>query len=986
MAKKRVHELATDLKLTNKDMVQKLHDWGFDSVKSHSSTLEDDQVRAVMERIRGEQKTAAVARPASGVVIRRPKPVSAVIPGGIDSTSLQAEAAESAAPEAAPEPEAEAVAAQAEPAPIESPEAAPEPAKLAESAQTVAAEKTTTTPTQPATAATTEPKPVVAPPPAPRPTANQAVVVNKVAAGYKPPPPKAPPPQARPANPVNTPLPPHLRKAGVSGTAAKTVVQPVMRAPVPMSAAATAASNELAARGGTPTAPTPPAPENIIHRGGVAHVMQQAGARPTANQAVVVSRPVFITKRVTPAGGSTNYPNAPGIKAGDTVRQNVGEISVFNEAGTRREADLKGGKKRPSTTRNEKVENYSKQDLIDLVRARAYVPVIGRKKRPTKKGKKTEVTEMKASKKVITIEDSITVREISEKMGVKGTDLIRQLMKASPGKLFTVNQPIDFATASLLAVDHGWEVKQTTFEITDFVPEVEDKPEDMKPRPPVVTVMGHVDHGKTSLLDALRSANVAEGEAGGITQHIGAYSVNLPGKGDITFLDTPGHEAFSAMRSRGAQATDIIILVVAVDDGVQPQTLESIKLAKESKVPIVVAINKIDKPGANPDVVKAVLAQQGLQPEDWGGDVPMIPVSARMKTNLDLLLENVLLQAELLELSSNPDKLATGVVIESKVERGRGAMSSVLVQDGTLKMGDAIVCGPFWGRVRTMLDPKGKAVQKVTAGYPVQVVGLSGTPDAGEDFHVVPSEEVAKKIAEHRVTKLRETDLLKSARTTVEDLLKRVAADAPKELVIIVKADVQGSAEAVTDALRKQSGKKVTVNVISKGVGGITESDVNQAYASKALVVGFNVKSDANALAAATQAEVKVKTYSIIYELLDDVRVAMEDLLEPIYKERPVGKAEIRQVFNVSKVGIIAGSLVTEGKVTRNALARVFRDRKKIHEGKLASLKRFKDDVKEVVAGTECGIGVAGIESVSELQVGDIIDLYEVDTFRQKLD
>jgi translation initiation factor IF-2 len=979
MAKKRVHELAKDLGFENKDMVAKLQGWGYDGVKSHSSTLEDDQVRSVTERILSERKPTAPKPSASGVVIRRSKALNQTI-GGHDTPPPPPEPA----PEPPPAPVAAAPAPEAASEPATTPVAEPAPAPTTTAAAPAVPAPTTasTTPPAPATTTTTATTPAPAAPATPAvplaatpatelrkaPTPNQAVRVDREAPGFI----------RRPAvTPATVIQATGFRKPGVSGTAANTRVAPTI-----------------------PTAKVvePPRAPHVLEKGeeikadeeiklinGVPHVVQKqgiGGGRPTANQAVVLSRPVYIANRVTPTASKTNYPQAPGIKAGQLTRPGIREVEVVNEGG-RRDLREVGKGRRPGAVRNEKVENYSKQDLLDLVRARTYVPVIGRKKRATKKGKKTEVTAMKASKKVISIEESISIRELSEKMGVKAQDIIRKLMKDNAGKLYTVNQQVDYDTATLIATDHGWEVTHTTFEITDFVPEVEDKPEDLKPRPPVVTVMGHVDHGKTSLLDALRQANVAEGEAGGITQHIGAYSVTLPGKGDITFLDTPGHEAFSAMRSRGAQATDLVILVVAADDGVQPQTLESIKHAKAAEVPIVVAINKIDKPGTNPDQIKGALASAGLQPEDWGGDTPMVPVSARQKTNLDLLLENLLLQAEVLELSSNPNKSAKGVVIESKLDRGRGAVSTVLVQDGTLKSGDAIVCGIHWGRVRTMTDEKGKTQQKVTAGYPIQVVGLSGTPEAGEDFDVVPDEVIAKKIADHRALKARQAELAKSARLTIEDLAKKIATDAAKELVIIVKADVQGSAEAVTESLRKLSGKKVVVNVIARGVGGITENDVNQAKASKAMIVGFNVKPDGKAASSAQQDEISVKSYSIIYELIDDVRTQMENMLEPIYKERPVGKAEVKQVFSISKLGTIAGSLVTEGKITRTAQVRVVREKKIVYTGKLSSLKRFKDDAKEVVAGTECGIAIEGFP---EIIAGDILDAFEVDTFRQKLD
>jgi len=959
MAKKRVHELAKDLGFETKDLVTKLQGWGYD-VKSHSSTLEDDQIRTVTDRIQGERRPSAAPKAAgAGVVIRRSKAKGETLgPAGVEAFAhepvVEAPPVVAAAPVAVVEPVVEA-------APVvEVAEAAPGAAEVA-AAPVVEAAPPAPVVEQPAVAAATGTEGAAAPvAELPRPTANQAVVVRRVELPGR-----------------TAPRP------GVSGTAANVrsaPTRPVAPTPPPAAAAPAPEVARPAAPGEQPHGPD----EEIRIINGVPHIVRKqpegGPARPTANQAVVVSRPVYIQKQFAPARPRESIPMAPGIRPGSLTRD-VREVTIVNEGGRAREAiDLK--KRRPGATRNEKVENYSKQDLIDLVRARSYIPVIGRKKRATKKGRSTAITEMKASKKVIAVEETITVRELSERMGVKANELIRKMM-SSGGKILNLNQPVDYDTAAIIASDYGWEVQKRSFEVSDFVPEVEDKPEDLKPRPPVVTVMGHVDHGKTSLLDALRSANVAAGEAGGITQHIGAYSVTLPGKGDISFLDTPGHEAFSAMRARGAQATDVVVLVVAVDDGVQPQTIESIKHAKESEVPIVVALNKIDKPGVNPDAIKTELANHGLTPEDWGGDVPMLPVSARAGTNLELLLENVLLQAEVLELSFNPTRPASGVVVESKLEKGRGPVATMLVQDGTLKAGDVVVCGTRWGRIRAMANEKGATLKTVGAGYPVQVVGLDGTADAGDDFHVVPDETIAKKIADHRIAKEREAELAKSARMSVEDLLKKTASDAAKELVVIVKADVQGSVQAVNESLNKLSCKKVNVKVVGSGVGAISESDVNQARASKALIVGFNSKADNNAAAVAQQDGIKIKTYSIIYDLLDDVRVAMEDLLEPIYRERPVGKAEVRQVFSVSKVGQIAGSLVMEGKVTRAANVRVMRDRKMIHTGKLSSLKRFKDDVREVVAGTECGIG---IEDFNELMAGDVLDIFEVETLRQKLE
>jgi translation initiation factor IF-2 len=639
------------------------------------------------------------------------------------------------------------------------------------------------------------------------------------------------------------------------------------------------------------------------------------------------------------------------------------------------------GKKGP---RVEKTETISRQDLVALAQQRAYVPVRGHKKKSAKKGKSTEITEMSEHKKVLRIEETITVAEMSQAMGVKSADLIRKLMAG--GKMVTQNQPIDFDTASLLAMDRGWKVEKIGFEIGEFIEETEDKPEDLVSRPPVVTIMGHVDHGKTSLLDAIRKAHVAEGEAGGITQHIGAYSVDVVGsdggEASITFLDTPGHEAFTAMRARGANVTDIAVLVVSADDGVMPQTVESINHAKAAEVTVVVAINKIDKPGAQPDRIKQQLSDHGLVAEEWGGDTMMIPVSARTGEGLERLLEAILLQAEVLELKANPHKAAVGTVIEAKLEKGRGPVATVLVQDGTLRVGDAIVSGLHHGRVRAMMNEHGEQVDDVPPGFPVEVLGLDGAPDAGDDVNVVEDEASAAIVAEHRSTKARDKELSKSNKLTIDDILAKGRKDEAKVLKLIVKADVQGSVEALRNALTKLSTPKVAVDVIDWGVGNVTESNVNLAVASKAMVVGFNVKPESKAAETASSLGVTLKMYNIIYEALDDVKLAMEGLLEAIIKEKVVGHAKVLQTFNVPKLGTIAGSSVLDGKITRAAMVRLLRDQKPIVTSKIASLRRFKDDVKEVDKGFECGIG---IENFADFQPGDVIEAYELETIRPSL-
>ncbi len=487
--------------------------------------------------------------------------------------------------------------------------------------------------------------------------------------------------------------------------------------------------------------------------------------------------------------------------------------------------------------------------------------------------------------------------------------------------------------------------------------------------------MGHVDHGKTSLLDAIRTTKVAAGEAGGITQHIGAYTVGTE-KGDITFLDTPGHEAFTAMRARGANLTDIVVLVVAADDGVMPQTKEAIKHAKAAEVPIVVAINKMDTPGANPDRVKKELGRLGLLAEDWGGEVIMVPVSAKTRMGLDLLLENLALQAEVLELKADPNRPATGIILEARLEKGRGPIATVLVQEGTLRKGDALVSGAHYGRVRMMINDRGEPVESLLPGYSAEVIGLSGVPTSGDTINVVADEKAAKQIADHRILKARQAEAGKTARETLDDLLAKQKVAEQKELKIVLKADVSGSLEAVADAIQKLSTKKVKVTIVQKGVGMMTETDMNTGEAFQAVVIGFNSKPESGAENAAKVAEVKWETYGIIYELLDGVKVMMEDLLEPIRTEKKLGRAEVRSLFNVPKLGTIAGSAVIEGTIKRTAFLRLWRANKQIFQGKIASLKRFKDDVKEVAQGFECGIGIDGF---NELQPGDVIEAFEIE-------
>ncbi len=597
------------------------------------------------------------------------------------------------------------------------------------------------------------------------------------------------------------------------------------------------------------------------------------------------------------------------------------------------------------------------------------LPSMRRKKTVRHEFKKTQITERKAIKKVIRIEDGITVTGFSQATGIKTSELIRKLMGL--GLMVTANQQIDVDTATLLATEHGYTVEHTAFKEEDVlaVPDAHVSVGNLSSRAPVVTVMGHVDHGKTSILDAIRKTRVVDKEAGGITQHIGAYEVKLT-KGYITFLDTPGHEAFTSMRARGAQATDIVVLVVAADDGIMPQTVEAIDHAKAAEVPIIVAINKMDLPAARPDVVKKNLTEHGLLPEEWGGETICVPTSARNKEGIDKLLEMILLQAEMLELKADATLRPKGIVIEARLDKARGPVASVLIQEGTLKTGQNVVCGVHSGKVRAMFDGDGIQCKEAGPSKPVEITGLSGVPDAGDLIVGVDSEQGAKLVSEIRAQKLREQSLRKGVRLSLEDLQTKVASGELKELAIILKTDVQGSVEAIADALKKLSTEQVEVKIIHTGVGGVTESDVLLAKASEAVIIGFNVVADQIAQAAADREGIGVRSYRIIYDLVDDVRKAMEGLLAPELIEKIIGRADVREVFHISKVGTIAGCSVTNGQILRSARVRLLRDQAIVFEGKLASLKRFKDDVREVAEGYECGIGIEGF---NDLKQGDQI-------------
>lgn len=696
--------------------------------------------------------------------------------------------------------------------------------------------------------------------------------------------------------------------------------------------------------------------------------------RPTEKREVVIPPKRKMEERIiTPAPSERPAPSPAAVDA-----KKGGTPGRKKEFGPAASPEPDRGAKKGAQGAGKKKEPFKKGEAIER-RERVFEPgpksAKGRKreKETFAAGKKTEITVPKAIKRIIKISESITVGELAKRMGVKATDLIRVLMKM--GMMVTINHPLDVDTAILVAGEFGYEIENVAIDLDEILESTPDVPESLRKRPPVVTIMGHVDHGKTSLLDAIREANVIAGEAGGITQHIGAYDVELNGR-KITFLDTPGHEAFTAMRARGAKVTDIVILVVAADDGVMPQTREAINHSKAAGVPIIIAINKIDKPEAKPERVKQELMEFGLVSEEWGGDTIFVEVSAKKRINLPELLEMVLLQADVMDLRANPDKEARGTIVEAKLDRGRGPVATVLVQEGTLKNGDFFVAGVHSGRVRAMQNDRGEKLLAAGPSMPVEVIGFTGVPDAGDIFIGMADEKRAKEIASQRQQKLREAELAKHSKMSLEQLYDKIQKGEVKDLNAIVKADVQGSVEAVSESLRKLSTDAVRLNVIHSSVGAITETDVNLASASSAIILGFNVRPEPKASALAEKEGVDIRLYNIIYDAVEDIKKAMEGLLEPTLREKYLGRAEIREVFSVPKAGNVAGCYVQDGKMLRNAQVRLLRDNVVIYEGKMSSLRRFKDDVKEVATGYECGIG---LENYNDIKIGDIIEAFEIE-------
>ena len=608
-----------------------------------------------------------------------------------------------------------------------------------------------------------------------------------------------------------------------------------------------------------------------------------------------------------------------------------------------------------------------------------------KKKKKEKQQKQEEILEqLEREKSVLKVTEFISVGDLAALMHVNANEVIAKLF--GMGLMVTINQRLDFETIQLVADEFGYEVELQEELVTDALEDTEDPPESLVPRPPVVTIMGHVDHGKTSLLDYIRRTNVVAGESGGITQHIGAYHVEVESGGEkkyITFLDTPGHEAFTAMRARGAQVTDIVVLIVAADDAVMPQTVEAINHAQSAGVPIIVAINKVDKPNANPEKIKQQLAERNVLIEEWGGKYQSVEISAKQGTNVDVLLEKILLEAEMLELKANPNRKARGTIIESKLDKGRGVVATVLVQKGTLHVGEPFVAGIYSGRVRSMTDERGKKIKEAGPSIPVVITGFEGVPQAGDQFVVVESEKQAHEIASKRQQIKREQDQRKIQMHTLDEIARRIGEGEVRELPIIIKGDVDGSVEALADSFLKLSTEDVKVNIVHKGVGAITESDVLLAAAAKAIIIGFHVRPHLNARKLAETEKIEIRLYNVIYDAIEEVKSALEGMLKPIISEEVTGTLEVRETFKVPKVGTVAGCYVVDGKITRQDKVRLFRDGVKIYEGELASLKRFKDDVKEVVAGYECGLGIANF---NDIKVGDTIEAFQLVETKRKLD
>jgi translation initiation factor IF-2 len=925
----RVRDLATELDISSKDLMTLLRELRIPA-KSHMSSLTDEEVEQVRNhhRNRSAEPQVVETRATSGVIVRKRHRAAAA----------EAPAAPEAAGQAAQDDE-------------EAPEEAAEPAVEPEKPHARKAPRAVVI--TPARIITEE---------APEPVAPQAAEL------------------------------PEPTEAEIPAEVEAPVVAEAEEAPVPEPVEEPAAAEEAPAEAAAEGETEGEAEEDARKARKKA---KKAKPAPPTVQVKIISRPTIVEFPDTrPEGQPPVRPMGPAARPMGPAGRPAGPAQRPSGPGAPRPGGPRpmgpadqGAAPRPAPegegardSRGKKKKGRRTVEAADLYRKEEFSMGKGKKaqraeaRRAGGSHAQQQVTQpLKASKRKIRVEDTIRLTDLAHQMGIKAQDLIKKLF--SMGVMATINQSLDFDTALLLAAEFKYEVEKVGFSEDEFLlPKEADKAEDLKPRPPVVTIMGHVDHGKTSLLDAIRSTSVASGEAGGITQHIGAYHV-ATSRGEIVFLDTPGHEAFTTMRARGAKVTDIVVLVVAADDGVMDQTREAVSHSKAAGVPIVVAVNKMDKEGADPDRVKRELSDLGLMPEDWGGDTIYAHVSAKKRQGLDELLELILLQAEVLDLKANPDKPGRGHVVEAKLDKGRGPVGTVLIQEGQISQGDAFVCGLISGKVRAMFDDQGKQIKTAGPAIPTEIQGFEAIPEAGDEFVIVKDEKVARKIAEDRRVKHRDRELAKESKVTLESFLASKAGEEAQNLNLLLKADVQGSLEAISEALRKLSTDEVKIAIVHGGAGAITESDILLASASNAIIIGFNIRPTAKIKEVAEQEKVDIRFYDIIYKLVDDIKAAMSGMLSPDIKEVYLGQADVQQVFSVPKVGNIAGCMVSDGKLKRNANIRLLRNGVVIYTGKLSSLKRFKDDAKEVTKGYDCG---AGLENFNDVKVGDIIEAFEL--------
>ncbi len=915
MAKLRVYELARELNLENKALLDKIEEMGIE-VKSHMSSLDEDVISQIKNEIFGKKEPEEIVvdkRIKPNVIRRRKKIVQPTEDPEVAETPevSEEEAVEPQIKEKTPEEEAEL-----------------KPAEILE-------EKSEPAPVETEKAIDTVPEPTA--PPAPE----KEISVEAAAEEVKAEPEAEAEPEKSEALDESTPeieekqmVKPTLKRKAKKGTPAKIISLP--KEPV---------APERAEPAPAPQGEPKPAKKFVKEMKKRTPVIEPDQVEPPVPEKLV----------------------EPGAKK--KVRKKRDEDELEDEV-------KKPKKMKAAVKRKEVVEGSALYDK-SFGRARK-----GRKKfkpTPAAGGQKTLITVPKAIKRRIKIDDTIVLADLGKRMGIKANELIAKLMGL--GMMVTVNQTIDFETACLVATEFGFELEKATFEEETVIKTEVDDPSQMVHRPPVVTIMGHVDHGKTSLLDVIRRSKITEFEAGGITQHIGAYHVKHE-SGEIVFLDTPGHEAFTAMRSRGAHVTDIVVLVVAADDGVMPQTVEAINHAKAANVPIIVAVNKIDKPDADPERIKRELAEKGLAPEDWGGETIFVNVSAKQQIGIQDLLEMILLQSEVLELKANPNKPAYGHIIESRLDTGRGAVATVLIKEGTLHVGDAVVCGMYYGKIRMLFDDMGMQIKEAGPSMPVEIVGLSGVPMAGNELNVLAAEKDAKQVSEHRLQKQRAKELARTSRMSLEKLYEKLMEGEVKDLNIIIKADVQGSIEAITDSLTKLSIDEVKIGVIHSAVGPIRESDISLAAVSNAIILGFNVRPTAKVALIAEEENVDIRYYDIIYNAIKDIKDAVVGMMDAKFEEKVLGEAEVRETFHVPSVGTIAGCYVTNGKIQRGAQVRLIRDGIVTYDGKIATLRRFKDDVKEVTQNYECGIR---IENFNDIKIGDLIECYHLEEVKPSM-